>query len=390
MIEAEAFMIQSATTSRTFEEKIDLLAKVAVNVGLVLQQGQELILTAPLDSLSLVRRITEQAYRAGASLVTTLYSDDEATLFRYAHASYDSFSLAAGWLYEGMGNAFKNGAARMAISGANPLLLANEDTKKISLANEATSRASRPAMEYVSRHAINWTIVPCASPAWAKTVFPELPIDEAVAKLWDTIFSICRIDFDDPFDAWKHHDSSLQQRASYLNEKRYSWLHYKGPGIDFRLGLADDHMWLGGGKVAGNGVYCIPNIPTEEVFTTPHMGRAEGIVSASKPLSHNGTMVEDIRFRFERGRIVETYASKGKEVLDNLINTDDGSKQLGEVALVPHSSPIAASSLLFNNTLLDENAASHLALGRSYSNCIRGGSTMTREELATKGGVTIA
>jgi aminopeptidase len=373
------------SVTRTFDENLDKLAEVAVRVGLGLQSGQELVMTASLDSVALARRITEHAYRAGASLVTTLYSDDEATLARYHHASDASFDHAAKWLYDGMGAAFKSGAARLAIAGANPSLLSNEDPEKVSRANRAVSQAYRPALELITRHEINWTIVACATPAWAKVMFPEDAPDAALAKLWEAIFATSRIDRADPVAAWKEHDAGLQKRAALLNEKRYAALKYRGPGTDFTLGLADDHLWMGGGTTAGNGNYCIPNLPTEEVFSTPHKERADGVVTATKPLSHQGTMIEGIRVRFEGGRIVEAHATRGEEVLRKLIDTDEGARRLGEVALVPHSSPIAHSGLLFYNTLFDENAASHIALGQAYSSCVRDGDKLSKEELAAKG-----
>jgi len=377
--------IATVVEQRTHEQKLELLAEVAVKVGLGLAAGQELVMTASLDALPLARKITEQAYRAGASLVTTLYSDDEATLMRYHHAPDAAFDKAAKWLYDGMGAAFKSGAARLAIAGGNPALLSNEDPDKVGRANRAVSQAYRPALELITRHEINWTIVACATPSWAAQMFPHATPDEAMARLWDAIFATTRIDVDDPVAAWKKHDADLQKRAAFLNEKRYAALHYRGPGTDFRLGLADDHLWMGGGTTAGNGLYCIPNMPTEEVFTTPHKDRADGTVTSTKPLSHQGTMIEGIQCRFEKGRIVEARATRGQEVLQKLIDTDDGARRLGEVALVPHSSPIAHSGMTFLNTLFDENAASHIALGQAYTSCLRDGEKLTPQELAAKG-----
>jgi aminopeptidase len=370
---------------QTFEQQLDQLARVAIEVGLGLQSGQELVMTAPLDAVPLARRITKHAYRVGASLVTTLYGDDEASLMRYRFAPDTAFDHAATWLYDGMGAAFKSGAARLAITGANPLLLSNEDPDKVSRANQAVSKAYRPALELITRHAINWTIVASATPAWAEAMYPDDAPEAAFSKLWEAIFSTTRINVDDPVSNWKAHDAGLHKRAGFMNEKRYAALQYRGPGTDFRLGLADDHLWLGGGTTAGNGVYCIPNMPTEEIFTTPHKDRADGTVTASKPLSHQGTMIEGIQVRFERGRIVEAHATRGEEVLRKLIATDDGAGRLGEVALVPHSSPIASSGLLFFNTLFDENAASHIALGQAYTSCLREGDKLSKEELAAKG-----
>lgn len=369
----------------TFDQKLDQLGRVAIEIGLGLKAGQELVMTASLDAVPLVRRITEHAYRVGASLVTTLYSDDEATLMRFHHAPDGAFDRAAGWLYDGMGAAFRSGAARLAITGANPLLLSNENPDKVARANQAVSKAYRPALELITRHEINWTIVASATPSWAAAMFPNDTPDAALSKLWEAIFATTRINVDDPVSNWKAHDAELHKRAAYMNEKRYSALQYRGPGTDFRLGLADDHLWLGGGTTAGNGLYCIPNMPTEEIFTTPHKERAEGTVTASKPLSYQGTMIEGIQVRFERGRIVDAHASRGEEVLQKLMATDDGAARLGEVALVPHSSPIASSGLTFFNTLFDENAASHIALGQAYSSCLRDGDKLTKEELAARG-----
>jgi aminopeptidase len=375
----------AVATGRTHEQNLDKLAEVAVQVGLGLKAGQELVMTASLDSVPLARRITEHAYHAGASLVTTLYADDEAALMRYRYAPDASFDHAAKWLYDGMGAAFKSGAARLAIAGANPSLLSNEDPDKVGRANRAVSAAYRPALELITRHEINWTIVASATPAWAAAMFPNDAPDTAIAKLWEAIFKTTRITMADPVGAWKKHDAELHKRAAQLNAKRYAALRYRGPGTDFRLGLSDGHLWLGGGTTAGNGNYCIPNMPTEEVFTTPHKDRADGTVTATKPLSHQGTMIEGIRVKFEGGRIVEAHASRGQEVLQKLIDTDDGARRLGEVALVPHSSPIASSGMLFFNTLFDENAASHIALGQAYSSCLEGGDKLTPAELAARG-----
>jgi aminopeptidase len=368
-----------------FEQKLDRLAEVAVRVGLGLGPGQQLVMTALLDAVPLARRITEHAYKAGATLVTTLFGDEDSTLLRYRYAPDASFDAAPSWLYEGMAQAFRSGAARLAIAGGNPALLSGEDPEKVSRANRATSKAYRPAMELITRHDINWTIVACATPAWAKAVFPDLPADQALAKLWNAIFAASRVDQADPIAAWKAHDVKLHAWAERMNEKRYSALHFKGPGTDLKVGLADDHLWLGGGTTAGNGRYCIPNMPTEEVFTTPHKDRVEGHVTSTKPLSHQGTMIEGISVRFEAGRIVEAHAARGEQVLQRLIEADEGARRLGEVSLVPQSSPIASSGLLFNNTLFDENAACHIALGQAYSNCIKGGEKLTPEELAARG-----
>ena len=385
MTSTTAFAEGQFAQTPEFEQKLNRLAEVAVHVGLGLGPGQQLVMTATLDAVPLARRITEQAYKSGATLVTTLLGDEESALLRYRYAPDESFDVAASWLYEGMAQAYRNGAARLAIAGANPALLSEQDPEKVSRANRAASKAYRPAMELITRHDINWTIVSCATPAWAKAVFPDLPEAEAMQRLWDAIFAASRADQPDPMAAWKAHDAKLHAWADRMNQSRYAALHFKGPGTDLKVGLADDHLWLGGGTTAGNGRYCIPNMPTEEVFTTPHKGRVEGHVTSTKPLSHQGTMIEGINVRFEAGKIVEAHASRGEQVLQRMIDTDEGARRLGEVSLVPHSSPIAASGLLFNNTLYDENAACHIALGQAYSNCVKDGDKLKSEELAARG-----
>lgn len=373
--------------SLSFDQKLDRLAEVAVRVGLNLQKGQELVLTAPTDALPLVRRIVEQAYKAGAKFVTPLISDDEIALARYRSAPDESFDFAPEWFYNGIANAFRNGAARMGITGANPALLAGQDPQKVSRANIAMSKAYKPAMELITRHDINWTIVASATPAWAELVFPGEPEELAMGKLWDAIFRTSRITGEDPVADWKRHGENLKRRVDLLNAKRYHSLRFFTPdgATDLTVGLADQHLWAGGGTTASNGIYCQPNIPTEECFTTPHKDRVHGVVTASKPLSHQGTLIENIRCRFENGRIVEVTATKGEEAIQKLIATDDGARRLGEVALVPHNSPIAQSGILFWNTLFDENAASHIALGQAYSTCIINGEKMSNEELAKLG-----
>jgi aminopeptidase len=368
-----------------FEKKLDRLAKIAVHAGLGLAQGQELLVTATLDAVPLARRITEHAYKAGASIVTTLFSDERSALIRFRNAAESSFDAAPSWLYGGMAKAYESGAARLAIAGNDPSLLSAENPEHVSRANRATSKAYRPALELIAGHATNWTICASATPEWAAAVFPNLPPDEALARLWDAIFAASRADLADPLGAWKTHDAALHARADRMNEKRYSALHFRGPGTDLRVGLSDDHLWLGGGTMARNGNYCIPNIPTEEIFTTPHKDRVDGHVTSTKPLSHQGTLIEGISVQFAGGKIVEAHAARGEQVLQRMIETDEGARRLGEVALVPHSSPIASSGLLFMNTLFDENAACHIALGQAYSTCVKNGDSLKPEELAARG-----
>jgi aminopeptidase len=366
--------------------KLDRLAQVAVKVGLQLQAGQDLFLTAPVAALPLVRRIVEHAYRAGAGLVTPILSDEEITLTRYRYGPDASFDRAPSWLYEGVAKAFAANTARLAIVGDNPMLLSGEDPAKVSRANKANSVAYQPALEKIAGFDINWNIVAYPGAAWAKEVFPADEEDLAVSKLAAAIFAASRVDTDDPIAAWAEHNAALRSRTEWLNGQRFQALHFSGPGTDLIVGLADDHEWQGGASTAKNGITCNPNIPTEEVFTTPHARRVSGHVTSTKPLSYQGTLIDEIAVRFEEGRIVEAKAARGAEVLKKVLDTDEGARRLGEVALVPHSSPISKSGILFYNTLFDENASCHIALGQCYSKCFLDGAKLTPEEIAAKGG----
>jgi aminopeptidase len=366
--------------------KLDRLAETAVKVGLRLEEGQDLFLTAPVAALPLARRIAEEAYKAGAGLVTPILSDEELTLARFRFAPDASFDRAPGWLYEGVAKAFAANTARLAIVGEDPMLLAGEEPAKVARANKANSIAYQPALEKIAGFDINWNIVAYPTLSWAKRVFPGEEEDGAVGKLADAVFAASRVDNDDPIAAWSAHNAILRRRTEWLNGKRFYALHYSGPGTDLTIGLADGHAWEGGAAKAKNGVTCNPNIPTEEVFTTPHARRVEGHVVSTKPLSYQGSLIDGIAVRFEAGRIVEAKAARGEEVLRQVLDTDDGARRLGEVALVPNSSPISQSGLMFFNTLFDENAACHIAIGQCYSKCFVDGETLSPEDIAARGG----
>lgn len=366
--------------------KLDRLAEVAIKVGLHLREGQDLLVTAPAVALPLVRKIAEYAYKAGAGVVTPILSDETVTLARYRFGRDAGFDHAAAWLYEGMGKAFSQNTARLAIVGDNPMLLSGEDPVKVARASKANSMAYQPALEKIVNFDTNWNIIAYPSPSWAKQVFPEVPESVAVEKLAEAIFAASRVDREDALADWDRHNANLRERTEWLNGQRFSALHYTGPGTDLTIGLADGHEWEGGASLAKNGIICNANIPTEEVFTTPHCRRVSGHVVSSKPLSYQGTLIDNIAVKFEEGRIVEARASRGGEVLTKVLDTDEGARRLGEVALVPHSSPISKSGLLFFNTLFDENAASHIALGQCYSKCFVGGDKLTPQQIAAQGG----
>ncbi len=338
--------------------KLDRLAEVAVKVGLQLQPGQDLLPTAPSVALPLVRRIAEHAYKAGAGIVTPFLSDEEITLARYRYGHNESFDRAAGWLYEGMAKAFSANTARLAIVGDNPMLLSGEDPTR--------SRApARPIRWPISRR---WKRSSISKPTGTSSPIRarpgrsrSSPTFRRTSRWQSWRMRSLRRPASIRTARWRPGRSTtpvLRERTEWLNGQRFHALKYSGPGTDLTIDLADGHEWEGGASTARNGITCNANIPTEEVFTTPHCRRVSGHVVSSKPLSYQGTLIDNIAVRFEEGRIVEAKASRGEEVLKKVLDTDEGAARLGEVALVPHSSPISKSGLLFFNTLFDENAAS--------------------------------
>lgn len=369
----------------TFEEKLRRFAEVAIKVGVGLQPGQKLFVSASVEALPLTRLVVEEAYKAGSRLVVTQLYDEQLNLARYRHAPRDSFEEYAAFMVEARLKALEEGYAWLSILADDPELLQGQDPELIRQASQTAARHSKPFSQRISAFATNWSIIGAASPRWAQMVFPHLPPKQQMAHLWEAIFRVSRVDQKDPVAAWTNHIENLERRVQHLNARRYAALHFRGPGTDLRVGLADGHLWAGGAGRAQNGARCVPNLPTEEVFTTPHRERVEGWVQSSKPLSLHGNLLEGIRVRFEQGQVVEVYARKGQEILEHLLQTDEGARRLGEVALVPHSSPIAQSGLLFYETLYDENAASHIAFGASYDECLEGGHTLSQEQKQAAG-----
>ena len=375
-------------TKTNWDESIELdkLAELSIKTGVALQPGQDLLVTAPLEAAPLVRRLAYHAYNAGAGLVTPFYNDPEVVLARYQNASNGSFDKATDWLYEGMANAFDDNTARLAIVGEDPLLLSEQDPETVGRVNKAVSKASSPLRERITRFDVNWNIIAWPGARWAKRVFPNLSKDEAQVALAEAIFKASRVTTLDPVNAWAIHNRDLRGRTQWLNGKNFAALHFYGEDTDLTVGLADGHEWMGGASVARNGVTCNPNIPSEEVFTTPHALNVNGYVKSTKPLSHQGTLIEDIAVTFKDGVITEAFASTGEEVFLKLLDTDEGARRLGEVALVPNSSPISQSNILFYNTLFDENAACHIALGQCYSKCFKDGDKLSNDEVVNRGG----
>ena len=350
-----------------FEPSFDKLAAVAVQVGVNLQPGQALIIQAPLVAQNLVAAIAACAYQAGASLVLPFYTDEKLARMRIDLTQGAALDAAPGWLYEGMARAITEGAAVLSVVGINPMLMAGADPASLARTQRAQGVAMRTYRDGITRFATNWSAVGYAAPAWAQAIFPDDPIDEAVQKLWHAILAVSRADQPDPAASWRAHTDRLAARCARLNGKRYDALHFRGPGTDLRVGLIEGHLWAGGTSTTQSGIICAPNIPTEEVFTMPHRDRVEGVVKATKPLVHGGSLIENIEVRFTEGRITQASATRGEAVLQSLIATDEGAARLGEVALVPDDSPVAQSGIIFRNTLFDENAASHIALGQAYA-----------------------
>ncbi|UZX14884.1 aminopeptidase [Thermus sp. PS18] len=366
-----------------FQENLERLADLAIRVGLNLERGQEVIATAPVEAVDFVRLLAEKAYEHGASLFTVLYGDNVLSRKRLSLAPEEGLDKAPAWLYEGMAKAFREGAARLAVSGNDPRALEGLPPERIGRAQQAQSRAYKPALEAITEFATNWTIVPFAHPGWARAVFPDLPEEEAVARLWQAIFQATRVDGPDPVAAWEAHNRSLHEKVAFLNAKRFTALHFQGPGTDLTVGLAEGHLWQGGATPTKKGRICNPNLPTEEVFTAPHRERVEGVVRSTRPLALGGQLVEGIWARFEGGYAVEVGAEKGQEVLLKVLATDEGARRLGEVALVPADNPIAQTGLVFFDTLFDENAASHIAFGQAYAENLEG--RPTGEEFRKRG-----
>jgi aminopeptidase len=378
---------------RDRESMLRAYADLAVSVGVNLQAGQRLLVIGPLanggvalEAAPLVREIVASAYRSGARFVEVLWGDEPLQLTRFKLAPRDSFEETSRWLTSTLVQHVEAGDGILSVYANDPDQLREEDPLLITAVQQATARAVRPFRERISRNATNWSVVAAAAPAWAQRIFPGDEPDVAVERLWTTIARLCRLDTPDPVDAWRAHLDRLTGRMDRLNERRYSALKYRAPGIDLTIGLPDGHVWVSGQSTSPRGIRFAPNIPTEEVFTMPHKDRVDGVVSSSKPLSYGGTLIQDFRLEFAGGRAVRVTAAKREAVLRDLVATDQGAARLGEIALVPHGSPISQSGLLFYNTLFDENAASHVALGSAYKFTLAGGEALSDEEFERAGG----
>jgi aminopeptidase len=375
------------------DRTLTLYGDLAVRVALNLQKGQRLLVIGPLanggaslEAAPLVRCIAESAYKAGAAFVETLWGDEALQMARFRHAPRDSFDQFSAWLPDALVAHAREGHAVLSIYANDPDLLKDQPVELLGAVQQTVSRVMRPFREHISKNGTNWSVIAAASAGWADRVFPDLPADRRVDALWDAIIRLIRLDQPDPVAAWEAHLAALAARRDFLNARRYEALKYTGPGTDLVLGLAPGHRWVSGRSTSLTGIPFAPNLPTEEVFTMPHRDRVDGTVRSTKPLSYAGTLIENFTMTFEGGRVVRSSAERGETVLRQLLDTDAGASRLGEVALVPHNSPVAQSGVLFYNTLFDENAASHVALGSAYKFTVDGGEAMSDEQFEQAGG----
>lgn len=369
----------------TFEAKLTKYSELAVKIGVNIQPNQYLYIAASIESAPFVQIVTKIAYEIGAKQVFVDYTDDQITRTRYELAPADSFDFFPPWKVQEREWLAEEGAAFMSIVSQSPDLLSGIDSKRIASFQKASGTALNKYRQYVQSDKISWTVIAAPSKQWARKVFPELPEEKQVEALWDAIFKATRADLDNPVEAWAQHNDNLHEKVDYLNNKNYAKLHYTAPGTDLTIELPKGHLWCGAGSINEKGEEFMANMPTEEVFTVPHKDGVNGYVSSTKPLSYGGNIIDNFKLTFENGRIVQVEAAQGEEVLKNLVATDEGSHYLGEVALVPFHSPISQSNILFYNTLFDENASNHLAIGSAYAFCIEGGKSMSSDELKAHG-----
>lgn len=379
--------------NQELERLIDRYAKVIVDVGLNLQRGQGLLIgsplydgATPLEAAPLVRRITKHAYRRGARLVHVLWGDDEVSLIRAKHADVESLGEFPTWQVNAVREAADQGDALLTIYAHNPDLYDGCDAERLDSIERSASANTAPLFEIGSSGKTNWSIVSIPVSGWSEKMFPGTSREEATAKLWRAIFDACRVNAPDPVTEWKDHVSDLNRRAEYLNHKRYRRLHYTTPGTDLNIVLPQGHVWKSGAMANARGIDFVANIPTEEVFTLPAADATEGTVTATRPFNLGTVLAKDFTLRFSHGRVVKVEGTSGIDGINRIIATDAGAARLGEVALVPDSSPISRTKMMFYNILIDENASCHLALGHAYKLSLEGGEAMSDDEFVDAGG----
>lgn len=363
----------------------DLLKKYAelvVKVGVNIQKNQTLIVNSPIECCDFVREISEIAYKCGARDVEVRWKDDKLTRIKYLNAPEEIFEEFPEWQKEFYLSYAREGAAFLSIAASDPEALKGVDPNRMVKSQKAADTAIKEYVDRMMNDKNPWCVVSMPTKKWAQKVFPNVSEEEATEKLGEAIAKTIRLNEKDPVAAWMSHKDRMIKNAGFLNEHNFKYLQYKNSlGTDLKIELPKGHMWLAASSKTPEGIEFIPNMPTEEVFTLPRKTGVNGKVFASKPLNYNGNLIENFSLTFKDGRVVDFTAEKGYEVLKSMIETDEGAHYLGEVALVPYDSPISNSNILFYNTLFDENASCHLAIGKAYPTCIKGGSDMSKEEL---------
>lgn len=373
----------------SFQEKLNHYAKLVVEVGVNVQPQQIVVIRTPIEGAYFARALTKCAYEVGAKRVYVEFSDEQIGKMTYEYASEETLSEFPEWETAKYENYVKENAAFISISASNPDLLKDIPVSKIAASQKAAGKGLVTFRKAVSNSEVCWCVVSIPTESWSQKVFPECATaEEAKQKLWEKIFAATRMDEIDPVAAWKAHTDYLADKCKFLNEKKIKTLHYTAPGTDLYVELPEGHKWEGGGEYSGKGTYFVANMPTEEVFTMPHKYGVNGTLKATKPLVYGGNLIDNFSFEFKDGKIVSFKAEKGEEMLTKLIETDKGTAYLGEVAIVPHSSPVSKTNTLFYNTLFDENASCHFAIGSCYPTNIEGGVHMSDEELEAHGGNT--
>lgn len=369
-----------------FEHLLSKYADLIVNKGIAVTNDDYVLVNADIEQAPLVRLITQSAYKAGAKQVIVNWADDILSRLNYEGQDVETLTDIPQYKIDEAHDLLEKRAKRIALRSSNPNALKGVDPKKISESQLASSQALETVRNATQANVVSWLVVAGAGSEWAKLVFPDLATtEEQVDALWDQIFKTTRVYEENPVQAWDDHEALLNEKAAFLNAEQFDSLHYTAPGTDLVLGLPKNHVWESAGSVNEKGEVFIANMPTEEVFTAPDFRRADGKVSSSKPLSYAGTVIDGMTFYFENGEVVDVTAEHGEETLKNLINDNKGSKSLGEVALVPHKSPISQSGIIFFNTLFDENASNHLALGQAYATSVVGGTKLDRDQLEEAG-----
>lgn len=365
---------------------INKYAELIVKKGLNIQKGQDLVITADVTCAPLVKAVAKQAFACGARDVIPHYVDDEIAKERYHHNDVEFFKEVPLYLADLHNDYAKKHAAVLSITSADPEIFKDVDPLKIQTRSIAIHEACKLFYDHLDMMIDRWCIVGAPSKRWANKVFPDMSDQEAMESLWQAIFHVCYVDTLDPLKTWDLHRVSFENRVNQLNAMKIKSLHYTNSlGTDLTIGMNKDYLFAGGGSYTTDGLYSFPNMPTEEIFTSPNYQDVNGVVYASLPLNYNGSLVKDFSLTFKDGRVVDYHAQEGQDVLASIIETDEGSHYLGEAALVPYDSPISQMGLLFYNTLFDENAACHLALGKGFSECLKDGVSMSKEELYAHG-----